>query len=123
MAVARIPPPPAHNRPDLVSDLVKELQKRSDQRGPGIPDIVEQQLTYGNKLRVTVIWDRWKDVSQKERGPIILDAYLKAYDLQTMLQVTQALGVTPEEAERLNIVFPDQSPSPATKPKKKKKNA
>ena len=119
MAVTRVPPRPAHNHPELVSELVKELQKQSDQRGPGIPDIVEQELTYGNKLQVTVIWDRWEDAGHEERGPIILDAYLKARGPQAMLQVTQALGVTPEEAKRLNIEFPAKSPRPAAKPKRK----
>ena len=120
MAVARIPPRPAHNHPELVSALVKELQSQSDQHGPGIPDIMEQQLTYGEKLHVIVIWDRWMDVGHEERGPIILEAYRKAFDLQRMLQVTQAQGVTPEEAQRLNIEFPAKSPPPAAKPKRKR---
>ncbi|MEW6249890.1 MAG: hypothetical protein AB1716_04530 [Planctomycetota bacterium] len=113
MAVKRIPPRPRHNHPDLVSALVEQLKTQSDRRGPGIADILEQQLTYGNKLSVTVIWDRWEGVGHAERGPIILDAYEKARGAQEMLQVTQALGVTPDEAKRLNIAFPDENASSA----------
>jgi hypothetical protein len=120
MAVARVAPRPAHNHPELVAELVRELKRSSAKRGPGIPDILEQELTYGNKLHVTVIWDRWEGIGHQERGPIILDAYLKAHDLSAMLQVTQALGVTPGEAKRLNIVFPTPRRTKTTKSKRKK---
>ena len=119
MAYKRLPAPPAHNHPELVSELARRLAKPDDQRGPGIPDILEQELAYGQKLQVHVIWDRWEGIGADERGPIILDAYERARGLPAMLQVTSALGFTPAEADKLNIRFPVEAPA-AKSPKRKK---
>lgn len=100
MAVIRTRAKPPHGRPDLVMELAKEIKANSQQRGAGIPDVYEEEQTFGSRLHVIVVWDRWTDVPHVERGPIILDAYREAKGEREMLRITLPLGMTPEEFAR-----------------------
>ncbi len=102
MPIETRPARPAHQHPELVAELSAELGKPRP-KGPGIPQIIEQKLAYGNKMDVAVIWDKWADVGHEQRGPIILDAYREQRGDAAMLDIIRAMGFTPEEAKRLNI--------------------
>ena len=84
---------PPHEHPELVEALRNEL---SNETVDG-PNIIEEEQTFGKRLRVTVIWERWAGVPHPERGPIILDAYRQAKGEREMLNITLAQGFTIEE--------------------------
>jgi hypothetical protein len=102
MPVHQRKPPPRHSRSDLVEELARELKKHEGKPGPGIPDVYEEEQPYGDSLHVTVIWDKWSDVREEERGAIILDAYEQAKK-DDVPRITMVLGLTPDEAKRLGI--------------------
>lgn len=91
---------PPHSHPELVDRLAQELRDPQPSGGAGIPDITEEMQTYGDRIHVRVIWDRWADVPHDERGPIILDAYGQVRGEAEMLRVTLASGFTIEEYRR-----------------------
>jgi hypothetical protein len=94
---------PRHSRPDLVKILVEEMKKTGVSDTPDVPTIYEQAQSYGDNLHVTVVWDKWAGIPPEERGAIILDAYAEAGLDEEMRRITLALGVTKEEAEKLQI--------------------
>jgi hypothetical protein len=97
--------PPPHSHPELVRELVEELKKEGVSSSPQTPTLYEEAQTYGDSLHVTVIWSRWAGVPEEERGAIILDAYRQAGEEDSYRRITMVLGLTPEEAERLNIHY------------------
>lgn len=99
----KLPLRPRHSRPDLVETLVSELGKTGTSPSPGTPTIYEEPQPYGNKLHVKVIWSNWTGVPVEERGAVILDAYQKAGLNDELRRITVALGLTPEEAERMGF--------------------
>lgn len=100
MPVKRTTARPAHTHPKLVEGLVSELRHPSDRSGAGIPDIMEEEQTFGDRLHVTVVWDRWQGVDHSQRGPVILDAYREVKGDAEMLRITLAQGFTMEEHRR-----------------------
>jgi ferritin len=89
----------------LVKELTEALdEKNKDVKKEGFPHIIEEEQTYGNSMHVSVIWDKWENVGHNERGPIILDAYLKARGDQEMLRIALPMGFTRREAERQNVL-------------------
>ena len=93
---------PTHNRPDLVTVLVEELKKSGESSTPATPTIYEQEQKFTDSLEVSVVWSKWSDVPVEDRGAIILDAYHEAGLDDEMRRITIALGLTPEEARKLN---------------------
>jgi hypothetical protein len=91
---------PPHEHPELVAALADELRNPHTKGGAGIPDITEESQTFGGRIHVLVLWDRWQGVPQAQRGPIILDAYRQVRGEREMLQISQPLGFTIEEWRR-----------------------
>jgi hypothetical protein len=91
---------PPHNHPELVAALAEELRHPKERGGPGIPDIQEETQTFGGRIHVLVLWDKWEGVPHPERGPIILDAYREARGEREMLNISVATGFTIEEHRR-----------------------
>ena len=50
-----------------------------------------------------VIWSEWKDLEQLIRSRIVMDAYEETKGAEEALNVTFAMGLTREEANRLGI--------------------
>ena len=92
---------PPHTHPELVEELAKEMKKSGVSSTPTIPTVYEEEQRYSKKLHVSVIWSKWTSVPMEERGAIILDAYVRAGLEEEMRRITVALGLTPEEAERM----------------------
>ena len=92
---------PAHNHPELVEELAKEMEEKGVSPTPAVPTVYEVEQKYTNTLHVTVVWSKWEQVPVEERGAIILDAYEKAGLKEDMRRIAIALGVTPDEAKKL----------------------
>ncbi len=93
----------AEGHDDLKAILVDELVKNSPEGAPDDPYIVIEEIPLSDSLHVAVVWDRWQGVDPEERGRVILEAFGEAMGETEMLRVTMAMGLTREEAERLNI--------------------
>jgi len=94
------PESPQHN--ELVKRLVAELQRNQPAGGPPDAPIIVEDVERNNFMRVTVLWDDWKDIAPEARGRIIMDAYEQQRP-QDVINITMALGSTPNDAERLGI--------------------
>ena len=105
MPVHRKKAPPRHSHPDLVNTIADELSRDSRAATPGVPEVYEEEQPYGDNLHVTVIWGKWSGVPVEERGAVILDAYEKAELSDQMRRITLAVGLTEEEAKKLNVSF------------------
>lgn len=85
------------------------------QDAPDSPVIIETT----DKLRpqqtpthLYVIWDAWRDLAQRERSEMMMEVYEDVRGRPFALNVTVAMGLTPQEAERLNIRY-EVEPAPA----------
>jgi hypothetical protein len=99
----RIPVRPRHSHPELVQALADQMHVEGVSPTPDTPTIYEEEQPYGGNLYVKVIWNRWADVPLEERGAIILDAYERAGLSTDMRKIYLAVGLTPEEDERLKL--------------------
>lgn len=93
----------AHSHGDLKALLAEELRRDSPEGAPEAPYIVIEEIPNSGNLHVTVVWDRWQGIDPEERGRVILEAYGEAKGEADMHRITMAMGVTREEAQRLNI--------------------
>ena len=78
----------------IAHDLADEL--KSD-RTSGQPLIEEEEFTTG-RVRVTVLWDRWQDLSHEDRSTTILSAYRIAEGNEFADRIGLATGLTFPEA-------------------------
>lgn len=83
----------------LLSELKAELEQP---KASGEPDIVIERPN-PSTTHLFVIWSEWSDLEQMIRSRIILDAYSEAKGEDEALNVTVAMGLTPEEATRLGV--------------------
>lgn|SRR5579884_1348017 len=104
MPVRRIPSQEEDTDPDLVHSLVEELNLNQESGPEDAPLIVEEEIPYSNRIQVTVIWDRWKNIAPETRGRIIMDAYQQARGADQTLAISLALGLTKSEARRLGVI-------------------
>lgn len=88
---------------DLKAKLVAEWNH--PQIGSNRPVIVFEKPTKIRAGRIYVIWNDWKTLNQIERSEIIMDAYEEMFGLESSLDVTVAMGLTPVEAKRMGIRF------------------
>ena len=59
----------------------------------------------GDSRHLYVIWDDWHSLDQKARSEIVMDAYEATHPREEVLRVTVAMGLTPAEADHLNIHY------------------
>src|SRR5262245_32266398 len=57
----------------------------------------------GNAVKLYVVWDAWKDLTQSQRSELIMDVYEELHGLQQSTRVTVAMGLTSIEAQRLGV--------------------
>ena len=69
------------------------------------PVILEERNGPGGPMHVYVVWDDWADLSGVERSEVVMEAFEQRYGHEQALNVTVAMGLTTQEAERLNIPF------------------
>lgn len=67
--------------------------------------LISQPVAGSRYRHVTVVWERWAGIPQQERGRMILDGFERAHAKEPwrVLEITLAIGLTPGEAEKLNI--------------------
>lgn len=68
------------------------------------PVIIEEQP--GNDDRVNhlyVVWSDWGDLTPIERSKLVLQAYARLRGQDLANSVTLAMGLTPDEAEKVGI--------------------
>jgi hypothetical protein len=88
--------------------LAQEIERVVRERNPAAqrpdePRVIWEENPYLDRVQVTVIWDRWQDVDPEVRGRIIVDAVETARGQEVARKIGLALGVTPEQAERLGV--------------------
>jgi hypothetical protein len=67
------------------------------------PILVEDTSLGG--LRLYVIWSRWGNLDQRVRSEIITDAFTQAKGKLALPQLVVAMGLTPQEAQRMGIRY------------------
>jgi hypothetical protein len=85
----------------LRDQLVQEWREPDPARVE--PFIVEEQDSRTGTLRLYVFWRAWAGLPQRERSEVIMDAFEQARGPAPEVRVTLAMGLTPDEAERLGM--------------------
>ena len=65
-------------------------------------DVLRPQQT---PTHLYVIWEAWRDLTPRRRSEMIMDAYVAVRGRADALNVTLAMGLTQEEADRLGIRY------------------
>ena len=92
-------PPPDQIR--LTNALEREW--RSPNPVAQEPVILEEPDAKGNVMHVYVVWSDWVQLNRETRGEIIMDAAERVKSLPEVQNITIAMGLTPDEADRFNI--------------------
>ena len=72
----------------------------------GEPLIIEESPQRGERPNhLYVVWSEWAELTPLERSRLILQAYERHRGRDLASSVTLAMGLTPEEAKRINIEF------------------
>jgi hypothetical protein len=104
MPLGRIVVEQSPERAELQQALVNEWRE-PDLRATE-PVIIEEAVGFDKRyIRVYVVWSRWRSLSQTERSDIIVEAMRDVRGADEMARVTVAMGLTPEEAERMGIRY------------------
>lgn len=104
MALAKM----VHRVPAKYRDLQERLTQewRNPQEGTTEPIIIEevgpQEFV---PAHLYVIWSEWASLEQTERSELITDSCEEVRGRDLALNVTVAMGLTPEEAQRMGIEY------------------
>ena len=90
--------------------LAEELKRRlaeewASPKDSGQPIILIQPADAGGGTRVYVVWDDWGGLSQQVRSETIMDVFEQIHTEEESLKVTVAMGLTVQEADRMNIPY------------------
>ena len=69
------------------------------------PVIIEEPAGTGNYMRLYAVWPQWDEVAPRDRSNIIMRAYQNTHTLEELLNVSIAMGLTPEEAQQMGIRY------------------
>ena len=78
----------------LVDALAGELKSSAEFGQP----VIEEEEFKSGALRVTVLWDRWNQISQEERSRVIIEAYRIALGDEYADRIGMVTGLTIPEA-------------------------
>jgi hypothetical protein len=90
--------PPEHA--ELVTELAREWKNPS--QGPE-PLILFERDPKKKVMHVYVVWDKWRNTDRVARSEIIMDAAERSLPADEVLNITIAMGLTPDEAQRFGI--------------------
>jgi hypothetical protein len=101
MPVRQFIPPRSSDYRTFVDELAAEWIKpsRSDE-----PLILEERGRDKKIEHVYVVWSKWHQVDRVERSEIIMDAAEKKLAPDEALNITIAMGLTPDEARRMGLI-------------------
>ncbi len=95
--------PPTKTALDLQRRIAEEW--RNPNSPAAEPIILEDKGGAPNTLHVYVILNDWHGLKQADRSDVILDAFEDAFGGTRKEYITLVMGLTPVEAERLNIRY------------------
>lgn len=101
MPVHRLVP----SKPPEVQQLVDQLatEWRAPNPSASEPVILEEADRSGQVVHVYVIWEAWSQIDRVVRGEIIMDAAERVKTRDQVLNISIAMGLTPEEADRFKL--------------------
>lgn len=97
------------NHEELVNGILNEFHAETpgkfltDWRGIDTPVILEQQMVRSERLRVYVVWERWRGVREDHRTNAIIGAYERKLGPAYAGRIVIALGLTVDEAYELGL--------------------
>jgi hypothetical protein len=94
---------PLPRRQDLLDALVSEWRKPHAQAGDEYPTILVQEAHAAGTRYVYVVWKEWALITQRDRSELIMDACEQVKGTDWALRVIVAMGLTPEEAQRMRL--------------------
>jgi len=101
MPVRRFMPTRSVQQNELIDRLAKEWQFPDATATE--PVILEEQDKKGDLVHVYVVWSDWAQLDREKRGDIIMEAAEHVKPSEQVLNITIALGLTPDEADRFNL--------------------
>jgi hypothetical protein len=99
--IQRVIEEPRVHEPDIVAALVEELRSS---HSTGQPRIEETVFPRTNRMRITVIWDRWERIPDEERTACILRAYDEVEGPAFRERIALAIGLTVPEAHQCGLL-------------------
>jgi hypothetical protein len=93
------------NRPVDFDQLVARLAAEWQAPAAGTPEpvILEESNARGDVVHVYVVWSDWAHLNRERRGEVIMDAAEKVKQLDEVLKITLAMGLTPTEADQFGL--------------------
>ncbi len=88
---------------DFIQRLAEEI--RNPQGGNTEPLIILEAQGQQTTTHLYVIWSEWAQLTQLERSEIALEAYGNVHGARGAINLRVALGLTPEEAQRMGIEY------------------
>lgn len=88
---------------ELMRLIVQEWKQPTDHHDQ--PIVLLDRSAPGGARHVFIVWDRWGNLEQLQRSEAIMDAAEAVLGKEESLKVTVAMGLTKEEAKRMNIRF------------------
>ena len=85
---------------ELVTDLVREWKNPSQSPEPVI---LFERDSKKQVVHVYVVWGKWRHTDRVARSEIIMDAAEQVLPATEVLNITIAMGLTPDEAQRSGI--------------------
>jgi hypothetical protein len=104
MPVKQIGPrQPGPTEQQLIDRLVKEW--KNPIANASQPVILEEHDSAKRLVHIYVVWDDWASLNAEERSNIILDAAQIVKSHNQSIDITVAMGLTPDEADRLRLDY------------------
>lgn len=92
-------------RPPGVDQLINRLADEWRKPDPAAsePVVLEEKDRKGILVHVYVVWSDWAHLDRIRRGEVIMDAAEKVKSQEDALNITIAMGLTPDEADRFGL--------------------
>ena len=103
MPLRQILPGRSQEHAALVGELLAEWNNPTS--GSAEPIIVEEKDRSQRLIHVYVVWSKWSHIDRVERSEIIMEAAERRLSQPDLLNITIAMGLTPDEATRLGLRF------------------
>lgn len=91
---------PTSDEQELLRRLVDEWRGTTNSTQPVI---LEEQDGPQSPKRIYVVWDAWDGFERVRRSELIMDAFEQIFTPDDALNVTVAMGLTPNEASRFGL--------------------